>query len=198
MVTLDPRIDTYIQKAPEYARPILTEMRARVHRALPDVVETMKWSTPSFESDGLVGGLAAFKRHCSFGFWKEGLLRADAALAAAVERAGRMTSLADLPAKAPFAAALKRAAALNASGIKVPRRQAAVRPEGAMHPAFARALAASKQATACFAAFPPSARREYLEWIAGAVKDTTRDQRIAQAVAWIAEGKRRNWKYERC
>jgi hypothetical protein len=198
MVTPDPRVDAYIAKAPEYARPILTELRARVHRALPAVVETMKWSTPSFEAGGLIGGLAAFKRYCTFGFWKETLLRAEPALAATVERAGRMTALADLPPKAAFARALKRAAALNAAGVKVPRAAPKPRRAVPMHAAFARALAASKKAAACFARFPPSAKREYLEWIAGARQDDTRARRIEQAVAWIAAGKRRNWKYERC
>jgi hypothetical protein len=198
MATTDPRIDAYIAKAPEYARPILIELRARVHAACPAVVETMKWSTPSFESDGLLGGLAAFKSYCTFGFWKDQLLRADPALAATVERAGRMASSADVPPKAAFAKALKRAAELNAAGVKVPRGKPAPKTAIAMHPAFARALAASRKAKACFEQFPPSAKREYLEWIAGAKRDETRAQRIAQAVAWIAEGKHRNWKYERC
>jgi uncharacterized protein YdeI (YjbR/CyaY-like superfamily) len=197
MPTLDPRIDEYIAKAPDHARPILLELRARVHAALPDVVETIKWRTPTFEADGLLGGLAAFKHYCTFMFWKEKLLRDDAAHAATVERAGRMTSLADLPGKAAFAKALKRAAELNAIGAAVPRTKPAAKPPIAMHPAFARALGASRKAKAAFAQFPPGAQREYLEWIASAKKDDTRDKRIEQAVAWIAEGKRRNWKYER-
>ena len=172
----DPRIDAYIEQAPDYARPILTELRARVRAACPDVVETLKWRTPSFESNGLLGGLAAFKAYCTFAFWKEKLLREDPALAAVLDRCGRMTSAADLPPKAAFAKALRRAAELNASGAKVPRAPARARAAITMHPQFARALAASKAAQARFDAFPPSARREYLEW--------------------IADGKRRNWKYE--
>ena len=42
-----------------------------------------------------------------------------------------------------------------------------------------------------------SAQREYSEWIVDAKTDATRDKRLATAVGWIAEGKRRNWKYER-
>jgi uncharacterized protein YdeI (YjbR/CyaY-like superfamily) len=193
----DPRVDAYVRQAPAYARPILTELRARVHAALPGVVETLKWRTPSFEAGGLLGGMAAFQAYCSFGFWKEALLREDDALAPVLDRCGRMTSTADLPPKAAFARALKRAAELNASGAKVPRAPA--RPKAAlrMHPQFARALAARRAAQARFAAFPPSAKREYLEWIAGAKQDATRARRIEQAVDWIADGKHRNWKYER-
>jgi hypothetical protein len=194
----DPRIDAYIAAAPEYARPVLLELRRRVHTACPAVVETLKWRTPSFEYEGLLGGMAAFKKYCSFGFWKEPLLRKDAALAAVVDGCGQMTSLADLPGKAAFAKALKRAMQLNADGTAVPRAKRASKQAIAAHPEFARALAASKRAKQAFAAFSPSAQREYLEWIAGAKQDATRARRIDQAIEWIADGKHRNWKYERC
>ena len=48
------------------------------------------------------------------------------------------------------------------------------------------------------AGFAPSHRREYLEWITGAKQAATRERWIAQAVEWLAEGKKRNWKYENC
>jgi uncharacterized protein YdeI (YjbR/CyaY-like superfamily) len=198
MATRDPRIDAYIAKAPVWAQPILRELRERVHAVCPAVTETLKWRTPSFEHDGLLGGMAAFKSYCSFGFWKETLLRADQATAAVLDACGRMTSAEDLPSKSGFARALRRAAALNAAGVKVPRAKSAPKPPIATHPDFARALAASKRAAAQFTAFPPSAQREYLEWIADAKKDDTRQRRVEQAVAWIAAGKRRNWKYEAC
>ena len=195
--TTDARIDEYIRNAPDYARAILTELRARVHAACPGAVETLKWRTPSFESNGLLGGMAAFKGYCSFGFWKEQLLRADATLVPVLDRCGRMTTVADLPSKAAFARALRRAAELNAAGVKVPRAPARPKAAIAMPPAFARALAANKAAKARFAAFPPSAKREYLEWIAGAKQAATRERRIVQAVGWIAQGKHRHWKYQR-
>jgi uncharacterized protein YdeI (YjbR/CyaY-like superfamily) len=198
MVTRDPRIDAYIENAPEFARPVLVELRARVHAACPEVTETMKWRTPSFELGGLLGGLAAFKHYCSFGFWKEPLLREDPALRATVEQVGKVTAVGELPTKAAFAKVLKRAAELNASGAKVPRAKPKTKAEIAAHPEFAKALAASKKASAQFAAFPPSAQREYLEWVADAKKDDTRARRIEQAIEWIAAGKHRNWKYERC
>jgi hypothetical protein len=198
MVTLDPRFDAYIQKAPDYARPILTELRARVHAACPNVVETMKWSSPSFELDGLFGGMAAFKKYCTFMFWKEKLLRADAEFAALLDQVGRVATVKELPSKAAFAKVCKHAAELNASGVVVPREKKAPKKPIAMHPSFAKALGASKKAKGHFDAFSPSAQREYLEWIADAKKDDTRDKRIEQAVEWIGEGKRRNWKYENC
>jgi uncharacterized protein YdeI (YjbR/CyaY-like superfamily) len=63
---------------------------------------------------------------------------------------------------------------------------------------FAAALEKNKSASKVFAAFSPSCKREYVEWIADAKRDETRQKRIAQAVEWIAEGKQRNWKYQEC
>ncbi len=196
MVITDPRVDAYIAAAADYARPILCELRARVHAACPDVVETLKWSTPSFEANGLLGGMAAFKAYCTFAFWKEQQLRRDASLRKTVEQVGMMAAVGDLPSKAAFAKAVKRAVALNAARTKVPRAKSKPKPAIALHPEFKRALAAAKQARKHFDAFPPSAKREYLEWIAGARQEATRARRIEQAVEWIGDGKHRNWKYE--
>ena len=194
----DPRIDAYLQRAPEFAQPILHELRKRVHAGCPGVTETIKWRAPSFEFNGLLGGMAAFQRHCLFGFWKHDALAAEADEWRALgERLGRMTKLADLPGKREFARLLRRAMQLNEQGTKVVRARRA-KPAIAMHPEFARALAKAVPAKRQFAAFAPSRQREYLEWIADAKTDATRQRRIAQAVEWIGEGKHRNWKYERC
>jgi hypothetical protein len=71
----DPRIDAYLETAPAFARPILVRVRKVVHQACPGVVETLKWSNPAFEHHGLLAGFAAFKAHCTFGFWKDALIR---------------------------------------------------------------------------------------------------------------------------
>jgi hypothetical protein len=198
MVTEDPRVDDYIAGAAAFARPVLRELRARVHAACPEVVETIKWRAPTFECEGMLGGMAAFKQHCLFGFWKDQLLRADVGMAALLDGLGRLTSIDDLPKKAVFAKAVKQAMALNADGVAVPRASKKAKPPSAVPTEFAAALAASKEAKAQFAAFSPRAQREYVAWIADAKKDDTRARRIEQAVAWIAAGKHRNWKYERC
>jgi hypothetical protein len=198
MATLDPRVDTYIETAPDFARPILIELRKRVHAACPDVKETIKWRMPSFEYKGLLAGMAAFKAHLAFGFWKDALLRKEPTHQATVERAGCMKGIGDLPPKAAFSKAVKRAMELNDTGVEMPRRKRAAKPPIAMHPEFAQALGASPKANAVFDAFAPSSRREYLEWVADAKQAETRARRIEQAVEWIADGKRRNWKYENC
>jgi uncharacterized protein YdeI (YjbR/CyaY-like superfamily) len=104
----------------------------------------------------------------------------------------------DLPAKKQLVAYVKKAAALNAQGAKaaVPSRKvASPKPAPVPTPEFAAALRRNKTAAATFRAFPPSHQREYVDWIAEAKREETRDRRIAQAVEWIAQGKQRNWKY---
>jgi hypothetical protein len=192
MPTLDPRIDTYLAGVADFARPILERIREDVHAACPDVVETIKWSRPHFELDGkLLGGMSAFKAHCSFG--------GEAGQAGAMGDFGRITAMADLPSRAELRKKIKAAAALLRAGA--PRAQ---KPDRAPRPAlempgdFAAALAKVKAAQQHFAAFTPGKQRDYLEWVLEAKREDTRAKRIAQAVEWLAEGKSRNWKYENC
>ena len=59
------------------------------------------------------------------------------------------------------------------------------------------ALKKNKKARTVFDAFPPSHRREYIEWITEAKTETTREKRVATTVGWLVEGKSRNWKYQK-
>lgn len=199
MVTRDPRIDAYIEQSADFARPILTALRAMIHAACPGVVEILKWRNPSFEYKGLLCGMAAFQRHCTFGFWKHDLVvgrsgKADQAWGSF----GRLTATRDLPTKTAMTRLIKKAMQLNEDGVKVPRRKTAPKPAVPMHPALKQALAANPRARAQFAAFSPSQQREYLTWIAEAKAEATRARRLQDAIAWIAAGKPRNWKYMKC
>jgi hypothetical protein len=200
MPTLDPRIDAYIARAAPFAQPILAHIRETVHAACPDVVETMKWSMPHFDHKGIMCGMAAFKAHCSFGFWKASLipgLQANSANGGdAMGNLGAIRTLKDLPPKKVLAGYVKAAMRLNDEGVTVARPKKAPKPEPAVPPALAAALAKSRKATAAFEAFAASHRREYIEWITEAKRHETRDKRVAQAVEWIAEGRQRNWKYQ--
>ena len=199
MGTRDPRIDVYIAKSAAFARPILAHLREIVHAGCPEVVETMKWSHPSFEYKGVLCGMAAFKQHCAFGFWKETLVVGDDAKAkAAMGSFGRLQELSDLPSKAALLRYVKRAKQLNHDGVKVVRAKTRPKKPVAMHPKLKAALAKEKKALANFEAFTPGQQRDYLEWIAEAKAEDTRDRRIAQAVEWISAGKTRNWKYMNC
>jgi uncharacterized protein YdeI (YjbR/CyaY-like superfamily) len=180
-----------------------------VHKACPEVEETIKWSRPFFEYRGaILCNMSAFKEHCSFGFWGEeigAVLREAGVLGEdGMGSLGRITSVADLPSDKKMLGWIRQAAAFVDSGqytSPIAARRKVVKPEKAAldTPAeFAAALRRKKKATAVFAAFSPSCKREYVEWIADAKRPETRDKRIATAIEWIAEGKQRNWKYQNC
>lgn len=195
----DPRVDAYIEKRAEFARPILERLRELVHATCPDVEETIKWGMPSFEYHGILCGMAAFKQHAVFGFWKHELVIGDdEKWREAMGSFGCLRSVRELPTRAQFARWMKKAMQLNVDGVKAPQRKHARKAPARLHPAFRAALAKSSKARASFAALAPSHRREYVEWIAEAKRDETRARRIATAVQWLAQGKRRNWKYEKC
>ena len=194
MPTKDPRVDAYIEKAADFAKPILKEIRARVHDACPTCEETMKWSSPSFEYKGMLCGMGAFKAHCMFGFWKAELVVGGSNSHA---RFGHLESIADLPPKKEMAALIHKAMALNDNGVVVARAPREKTAAAARVPAdLAGALQKNTKAKTAFEAFSPSHTREYVEWITEAKRDETRQKRVETAIKWIAEGKSRNWKYE--
>jgi uncharacterized protein YdeI (YjbR/CyaY-like superfamily) len=195
----DPRFDAYIAKAAAFAQPILKRIRARVHAAVPDAQETLKWGMPSFTIDGkILIGMAAFKRHAALNFWRGQELRGAKASRDAMGQFGKLTSVDDLPPDAELDALIREAAEL-AKTAPAPRKvkhQPKESPE--LHPQFAAALKANPKAKQMLDGFPPSAQREYFEWIAEAKQDATRTKRIATAIEWLSEGKRRHWKYQNC
>jgi uncharacterized protein YdeI (YjbR/CyaY-like superfamily) len=202
MGTRDARIDEYIAKQKDFARPILTHIREVVHAACPDVEETMKWSSPHFDYKGsMMCGMAGFKEHAIFGFWKGALIEGVSPNrnngGEAMGNFGRLTSVKDLPNRKQLTAMIKAAMRLNDEGVVVPKPKRAPRPEAKVPAELKAALAKNRKAAASFEAFSPSHRREYVEWIDEAKREETKAKRVAQAIEWIAEGKGRNWKYAR-
>ena len=199
MAKRDPRIDAYIAKAAPFARPILEQIRERVHAASPEAEETMKWSAPSFTIDGkILLMMAAFKQHAALNFWRGQEIGEDSPKAGAMGQFGRLTSVDDLPPDAELDRLIREGAALATSAPAPRKVKHEPRPPAEMHPEFAKALNANPKAKVMLDGFPPSARRDYLDWIAEAKQDKTRTKRIAEAVQWLSEGKRRHWKYENC
>lgn len=198
MPSQDPRIDAYIAASAEFARPILEEIRKRVHAACPQVEETIKWGMPNFvHAGGILCGMAAFKQHASFGYWKHALVMGGAERDG-MGSYGRLASMRDLPPRTRMQADLKKAMRLNEDGVKPERRKPASKPVPEIPGDLAAALDKDKAAKATFDGFPPSCKREYIDWIVEAKREETRAKRLAQAVEWMAEGKRRNWKYGNC
>ena len=204
----NPKVDAYIEKSRPFAQPILAHLRKAIHAGCPQVEETIKWSRPFFEYRGVIlCNMSAFKEHCSFGFWgleigavlrKAGVVR-DGAMGSL----GRITSVDTLPPEKKMIEWVAQAAALIESGQERspiaarPRVVKPAKPALKSPPDLNRALGKNKKAATAFAAFSPSCRREYIEWIVDAKRAETREQRIATAVTWIAEGKQRNWKYQK-
>ena len=201
MPTLDPRVDAYIDRSADFARPILTHIRKLVHKACPEVKETMKWSFPHFDyKDQMMCSMASFKAHVAFGFWKQSLME-DAAFPAektAMGSFGRLASVKDLPDDKTMKKLIGDAMKLNDAGVKVKRAFVSKdRKELIVPDVLLKALTKHKRAAETFNNFPYSCRREYVDWITEAKTDATRDKRLATTIEWLAEGKRRNWKYER-
>lgn len=191
----DPRIDAFIAKAAPFAQPILSHFRALVHRAEPEAVETLKWGMPHFTLNGkILAGMAAFKAHAAL--IVEGAGERHGMERGGMGHYGKIRSMAEMPSDAKLVELVQNHATKLRSGEKKVRVVKPAKAEIAMQDDLAAALSPAARAT--FDAFPPGARRDYLEWIVEAKRPETRAKRIGQAAEWIAEGKRRNWKYEGC
>ena len=199
MTKHDPRIDAYIAGAADFARPILDHLRAAVHAVCTEAEETLKWGMPTFMyKSEILASMAAFKEHATFGFWRGSEVLGDGGRKLdAMGQFGRLRSIADLPEPDMLKALIRKAMSLTDSGVK-PIRRTALKGDFSVPEDLETALRSNPAASACFAAFPPSCRREYVEWVTDAKRPETRTKRIGQAVEWIAEGRRRNWKYEKC
>lgn len=199
MTTRDPRIDAYISRQAAFAQPILTELRARVHAACPEVEEAIKWGAPAFTYRGkLIAGMAAFKQHAAFNLWLgKQVVETNAALAPAMGQYGRLGSTADLPAADDTLRHVRAAMALVDAGGAA-RVVGAPKLPPSLPPDLDAAMAGNAAARRTWDAFPPSKRREYAEWITEAKREETRARRVAQSVEWLAEGKSRHWKYAGC
>lgn len=194
----DPRIDSYIARSQPALQPILATIRDRVRAVVPEVEETLRWGAPAYLLDGRILLItAAFKAHAALNFWRGQELAVDP-VGGAMGQFGKLRSIADLPSQAELDRLIAEAARLSRSPPSARKPKHSPKPPPELHPDFASALEASPKARDTLDSLPPGARRDYLEWVAEAKRDSTRSQRIATAIQWLAEGKRRNWKYETC
>jgi uncharacterized protein YdeI (YjbR/CyaY-like superfamily) len=199
----NPKVDAYIAKAAPFAQPILNAIRERVWASGVELEETLKWNSPSWTHEGkLLCGMGAFKAHCVFGFWHKDMQAELAKLGKSKVGVGgihreRLVDLSEVPSAAAMKKLMKKAAEL-ASSDKPAMKRSAPKPEAQVPADLERALALNKAAAAHFQAFTPGKRREYIDWITEAKRDTTRLARLEQAIEWIAAGKSRHWKYESC
>jgi uncharacterized protein YdeI (YjbR/CyaY-like superfamily) len=203
MAIKEKKIDAYISRSADFAKPILNHIRELVHKACPGVEEKMKWSMPFFDYKGeMLCHMASFKQHAVMGFWKASLMKdpillENARSETAMGHLGRITSLKDLPPDKKITAWIKEAMRLNDKGIKLPAKaKPADKKDLPVPEYFVKALAKNKKAKQVFENFPPSHKKEYVMWITEAKTADTRNKRITTALEWIAAGKGKNWKYE--
>jgi len=205
MENKNERIDIYIEKSADFAKPILKHLRSLVHKACPEIKEAWKWSFPHFDfMESSVCSMAAFKQHCTFGFWKASIMPDPEKILTLKERdamghLGQIKSLKDLPSDKILITYIKEAARLNKEGITLPPRPKSTKKKELEVPDyFLKALNKNKTAKKVFDKFGYSHKKEYVEWITGAKNEETRQSRMNTALEWIAEGKSRNWKYKSC
>jgi uncharacterized protein YdeI (YjbR/CyaY-like superfamily) len=197
MPTKDPRVDAYIAKAPEFAKPILIHLRMLAHQACPGVEETLKWRLPHFSKKGILFGMAAFKQHCAVHFWKGKLLLEGNPRIGGFGNLGKVTRLSELPDQKKLLRYIKKAVELNESGVKKPVIKTAKKK--LVVPAYFRAaLSRNKKAQTTFDNFSYSHKKEYVNWITEAKREETRARRIKTALQWLSQGKPQNWKYLNC
>ncbi len=187
-------MDAYIAESADFAKPILHHIRKRVHSVCPQVEETIKWSSPFFLHKGILLTTPAFKRHCALIFWKGGLFLSKEEKA----RLRRLTSISELPGDKILTGHIQKAMELNVAGVKSPARtKPKTKAKLVVPDYFLVALKQNKKALAVFEAFPPSHKREYVQWIVEAKQEETRARRMQTAIRQISAGKSRNWKYEK-
>ncbi len=202
MPPADPRVDAYIAKAEPFARPILERIRKSFHKGCPEIVEQIKWKHPSFEHNGIIGGMASHKAHVSLWFHRgaevddpDGIFDGMGEKQMAGARAEKLS---DLPTQRVLASYVKRAAKLNEGPSRLAKKPVPRKPAPKIPAVVKAALAKNKKARTFYESLPPGAKRDYVEWVTTAKREATRDKRLATMVVWLSEGKRRNWKYENC
>jgi uncharacterized protein YdeI (YjbR/CyaY-like superfamily) len=200
VATKHSTIDSYINSAAEFAKPILSHLRLLVHKACPEVQETIKWGFPHFDYKGILCSMAAFKNHCAFGFWKSSIMNDKAKVMSVNDRGAmgnfeRITSLSDLPSDKILLSYIREAMSLNEGDVKMVRKKKAPAKDVAIPSDLVKALKTDSKARGTFENFSHSHKREYVEWIEEAKTDITRQKRIVTAIEWMADGKSKNWKY---
>lgn len=199
----DPRIDEYIERAAPFARPVLRHLRELVHKTSPDIIETVRWGFPHFDYKGILCSMAAFKKHCHFGFWKGTILKDSKELLTAVGATqmanfDQITSMKDLPPDKVLTAYIREAIRLNEEGIALPAKEKRPRNTQIVIPEeLSSALNRNTKAKAAFEKFSPSHKREYIEWIIDAKTDATREKRVDKTIELLTDGKSLHNKYQK-
>jgi len=201
MKNKNERVDAYIDKAADFAKPILKHIRKLAHKACPELVETIKWGHPHFEFKGVICGMASFKSHSALFFRRPDLVPGLKDISKtgeekAMGQFGHLESLKDLPPDSRLLSWMREAARINAAGTPEKIKKKIARKKLLKAPVyFIDALNSNKKASEKFQLFTDAQRNEYIEWVTDAKTETTRNNRLKSMIEWVRDGKPRNWKY---
>ena len=186
----NPKVDAYIDKQQDFAKPILKHVRKLAHEALPRAEEALKWGVPYFTVNGKNAvGMAAFKKHASV------MVCSTETAGGGMGNFGKLTDVSQLPGDEELIRQFRE----SAEAVQSPETsQPKTKPVLAMPDDLASAIADTPSAQEVFDGFTDAQRRDYIEWVMSAKRQPTREKRVATAAEWIGEGKKRNWKYEKC
>jgi uncharacterized protein YdeI (YjbR/CyaY-like superfamily) len=200
MEKYNTKVDEYIEKSQDFAKPILNYIREIVHEVCPDTEEAIKWKFPTFMYKGkILCSMVSFKHYCSLGFWLHTEMKTLKDIETDVEKTnmfslGKITTLENLPVKPLLKKMILEAMELTEMGVTM-KKTPPSKIETEVPNYFQEALTQNRKASDVFTKVSPSFRKEYIGWITEAKTETTRNKRIEQAIEWISEGKARNWKY---
>lgn len=190
------KVSDYIEQSESFAQPILVKIRDMIHAFCPEVEEGWKWNSPYFLYHGkILCNMAAFKKHCSVGFWLQtemkdphGIFKRDEQ--GGMGSLGKIYSLEDLPQMEYFGAAITQAMELTDQGVK-PRVLTSKREpiQVVLPKELADLLNAHPLAKKSFEALAPSHKREYVDWVSSAKKDETKARRLLKLLEKLVQGK---------
>lgn len=200
MENYNTKVDEYIEKSQDFAKPILHYIREIVHAICPDTEEAIKWKFPTFMYKGkILCSMVSFKQYCSLGFWLHDEMKTLKNIETDVEKTnmfslGKIMKIEDLPSKPLLKKMILEAMELTDMGVTL-KKASPSKTETEVPDYFQNALQHNKKASEIFIKGSPSFRKEYINWITEAKTEATRNKRMEQAIEWISEGKARNWKY---
>lgn len=186
----DPRVDAIIEKADDFAKPIMRQLRSLLQHTVPEATETIRSGFASFDYKGPFCSVGIFKDHVSLGFWKQKLLEDAEGLLAPAGKLSKITSIENLPEDGVITGLIEKAARLNDFSDKpeiiqhTSGENAETLPED-----FAAALALNILANNAFENLDADAQKEYLTWIGEAQTNTDRTRRIETGLHQISQGK---------
>jgi len=194
------KIDAYIDKQADFARPILHILRQWIRESHPAVIEDYKWGGPHFHlGKGLVMGMGGFKHHVSLFFMEGALIEDPYGLLAQGKgeamRHVKLTSEEELHQHEQAIRYYLSEAFRNAeAGRKVDKK--ALRKPLVIPDWVREALQKVPDAWANFEGMSWSHQKEYLEYLTEAKREDTRQRRLAKTIELLLQKKGLNDKYK--